>query len=308
MKGCEFIYCKYLFDDQLAECPICGYPAQGQDVRELSVIESKLAGWHIRKLIDMHQIIPNEAGALDLQFHLMKQLKIERVLLQSVPTQVTSILSNKPLFDLQSNHPTQFLASHFLDPRHPFARRRLRQYSERGIKVIKLLPCLGYRPDEKRWDKFWSTMTDLGLVAMIHTGFITARHKAEEKSSGIYLSSTYGQPIYFDLLARKFPDLQLILCHMGGSMWYEQAAAMVSNHDNVWGDISGFGHLALKRITKQHVELDWHKVFWGNDSAPAMYPYNLRLTLHYLDEAGLSTLSEAVFYQNAHRFIRRFID
>jgi predicted TIM-barrel fold metal-dependent hydrolase len=150
-------------------------------------------------------------------------------------------------------------------------------------------------------------MQDLALVAMIHTGFITARHKHEEASAGVFLSSTFSDPLFLDQPARKFPRLSFILCHLGGAIWCEAGAQMVSQHDNVWGDLSGFGLFALRRLLSNGAAVDWSKLFWGNDSPPPAYPHNLRLHLAALRRAGAETLAPQLLRENGQRFAERFL-
>lgn len=309
MRICQYIYCRSQFADDLQECPTCGFPVERERLKDVQYLKSKLRKPLPGELVDMHQIIPSKEGSFALQLEIMDTLNIKSVLLQSVPKGVSSLLGNRELLKIKQEHSDRFYISHFLDPRLPFSCRKLRLYAEeRGVRVIKLLPCAGFQPDSPRWDRFWRTMEDLGQVAMIHTGFITARHKKEEQRANRFLNSKYGEPIFFDRLARKFPKLQFILCHLGGAMWYEQAAQMVTQHDNVWGDISGFGIFALKRIIQNKVTLDWEKVFWGNDSAPQMYPFNLKLQLDTFCEGSLQDVVSLIFHDNGHRFIERFLN
>ena len=307
MTRCKYIYCKNSFKELLTHCPTCGYPVDDSDIDDIDSVPKKIPDLPVHAMIDMHQILANRDDILKSQLVMMDALGIERALLQSVPSKVSSIWNNRKLLEVQNNHGDRFLVSHFMDPRHPLARRRLRQYSERGVKVIKLLPCLGYQPDEGRWKRFWKTMEDLRLIAMVHTGFITARHKDEERRSGVYLHSKYGRPIFFDILARQYPGIQFILCHMGGSIWVEEAVEMVNQHENVWGDVSGSGVFALKRIVQEDLPVDWSKLFWGNDSSPSCYPYNLRLLLHYLKAGDLLDSAPSLLYDNAKRFIEEFL-
>ncbi len=307
MRTCRYIYCRSPFEDSLSVCPVCGYPVDDSEVNGLDFALENAPKLSVESVMDMHQIIPNREGMLETQIQMMRKIGVERALLQSVPTKVTSIWSNRQLLEVQKAHPEKFIISHFMDPRHPLARKRLRQYRERGVRIIKLLPCLGYQPDEKRWDRFFRTMEELGLTAMIHTGFITARHKEEERRAGVYLHSKYGRPVFFDILARKYPDIPFILCHMGGSIWTREAAEMVNQHENVWGDVSGSGLPALRRIVREEIAVDWSKLFWGNDSSPFMYPYNLNLLMHYLAETGNPDLPRLLLHDNAHQFITRFL-
>lgn len=304
MRQCKYIYCQSSYSDELNTCPHCGYPVDDAEINTIEFAISKLTE-NTDSIIDMHQIIPKKQGILDAQMEMMKQLNIQKALLQSVPTKVSSISSNKDLLEIKNNCPDKFWISHFMDPRHPLALKRLRQYKERGVNVIKLLPCLGYEPDNPKWDKFWRRMESLEQVAFVHTGFITARHKKEEYENKQFLNSKYGDPLYFDLIARKFPKLKIILCHTGGIIWTESAVQMVNQHDNVWGDVSGFGLLALKKILNNKLLVNWDKLFWGNDSSPYAYPYNLNILKDELTKANRLDLLPKLLHDNATQFLQQ---
>jgi predicted TIM-barrel fold metal-dependent hydrolase len=306
MNICKYIYCRNLFDSHLDNCSICGYPVNEDKLKNIDFVKSQLPDIPVDSIIDMHQIIPDSPNMVDVQLFMMEKINIKKALLQSVPNKVTSICGNKKLLEIKNNYDAKFWVSHFMDPRHPFATRRLKQYKGLGIKVIKLLPCLGYEPDNPKWHRFWHTMEKLELIAMVHTGFITARHKKEEHKNKLFLSSKFGNPILFDILARKYPELQFILCHTGGLIWTEAAVQMINQHDNAWGDISGFGLLALKKIVQNRMSVDWSKLFWGNDSSPYTYPFNLNLLLHTLKEGNSSYILPKLLYENALDFSKKF--
>lgn len=306
MTICTYVYCRTRYSDSLDSCPVCGLAADG--VLPGSAEEAiNLTPQLPCPIIDMHQIIPARAGMIELQLAMMEGLNIEKALLQSVPSKVTSISGNRRLGEISSGHPGRFVISHFMDPRYPLAIRRLRQYREAGVRVIKLLPCFGYYPDDRRWHRFWKTMEELSLTAMIHTGFITARHKSEERKAGVFLNSKYGQPLYFDLPARRYPGIRFILCHTGGSIWTHQAAEMINQHENVWGDISGSGLPALKRLLREEIAVDWSRLFWGNDSSPLAYPLNLRILRHHLETAGMPDLLPSLLHGNAAAFLEEHL-
>lgn len=306
MRRCKYIYCGEPLMDGADSCPVCHFPSHAE-VADIGYAKKVVPALPVPAMIDMHQIIPAGKGSLTQQLEMMEALNIERALLQSVPTKVESILSNRALLEIRDSHPEKFIISHFMDPRHPQALKRLKQYRERGVRIIKLLPCLGYQPDAGRWRRFFRTMEREGLIAMVHTGFITARHKSEERKAGVFLNSRFGRPIYFDELARRFPGIQFILCHMGGMLWCREAVEMVNQHENVWGDISGSGIAALRQITGEALPVKWEKIFWGNDSKPSAYSYNLNLLNHVLNQAGMSGLSPDLIYNNGKRFIDSYL-
>jgi predicted TIM-barrel fold metal-dependent hydrolase len=299
---CGYVYCRAVQDAGSDRCPVCGFPRDPQRLREPDFLLSQEVAGLPPALMDMHQILPATEGVAALQLLAMERLGIERALLQSAPDQARSLWGNDKILALARQHPERFWASHFLDPRQPGAAARLAEVAAEGTRVVKLLPPAGFAPDDPAFDGFWAAMQELGLVAMVHTGFITARHKEEEARAGVFLSSRWANPLFLDLPARKFPRLTFILCHLGGGLWYEEAAHMVTHHGNVWGDVSGFGLEALKRLLALRSPVDWGKVFWGNDSPPFAYPFNLRLHLAALREAGAEGLAAALLCDNGRRF------
>ncbi len=308
MATCEYTYCRAPLGDEELECPVCSFPRDRSRLTDLRFIGSIAVPDKPAELVDMHQILPAIDGVLEMQMAAMQGFGIQRVLLQSAPPQATSLWGNDKLLALSRKKGDLFWASQFIDPRMPDATRALEGFAEQGAKVVKLLPVAGYEGDDPTLDSFWGTMERLGLVAMIHTGFITARHKKEEAKAGLFMTSRYANPLFFDLTARKFPQLTFILCHMGGAIWNEEAAQMVTQHDNVYGDISGFGLFALRRLLRSGATVDWSKVFWGNDSAPLAYPFNLRLHLAALREHHALHLAPQLLCENGRRFGERFLD
>jgi len=307
MATCEYIYCRTSFNDREDACPRCGFPRDRAHLRDPAFLASTIVHGLPEPLVDMHQILPAMPGVLDLQLLAMRHFCIERVLVQSAPPQATSLWGNDRLRELANERGDLFWVSQFLDPRMPKAIAALEKLAASGMRVIKLLPPAGFQPDDPAFDTFWGTMEDLGLVAMVHTGFITARHKKEEKKAGSFMSSRFANPLFFDQPARKFPDLTIILCHLGGALWFEEGAQMMTQHDNVWGDVSGFGIFALQRLLAMEAAVDWQKVFWGNDSPPIAYPFNLRLTIEVLRREGGEHLAPALFRDNGREFGERFL-
>ncbi len=307
MPTCEYTYCRASFGDEHQTCPVCSFPRDRARLRDFGFLGSIPVDDKPGRIIDMHQILPAIDGVLEMQLAAMQGFGISRVLLQSAPPQATSLWGNDQLLALAQQHGDKFWASQFVDPRMPVAVDALESFAAAGARVVKLLPVAGYRADDPALDDFWATMERLELVAMVHTGFITARHKKEEAKAGLFMSSRYANPLYFDLTARKFPNLTIILCHLGGAIWHEEAAQMVTQHDNVWGDVSGFGLFALRRLLGAGATVDWTKVFWGNDSPPFAYPFNLRLHLAALRQAGALELAPLLFHDNARDFGERFL-
>lgn len=303
MRQCAYVYCRGILAEA-GGCTVCGHPALASQLRDPGFFLSALAGLQglPGRIIDMHQILPAYPNIERYQLLAMDQLGVCRALLQSAPDEATSLQGNAALAGVALAHPDRFWVSQFVDPRRDGALDDLQAVASAGVRVVKLLPVSGWRADDPLLLPFWGAMQALDLTAMVHSGFFTARHKAEEATAGQFMSSRFADPLFFDRPCRQFPKLRVILCHSGGALWFEAAAEMVSQHEHVWGDISGSGLFALQRMLRGGVAVDWSKLFWGNDGPPYAYPLNLRLLLHALAQGDASALGQALLYDNARRF------
>ena len=93
MRVCQYIYCGRPYKEELTECPVCGYPVNAARLKEEGFVHQILPGLPVDRVIDMHQIIPNKEGMLARQLQMMEKIGIEKVLLQSVPSKVTSTVT-----------------------------------------------------------------------------------------------------------------------------------------------------------------------------------------------------------------------
>jgi predicted TIM-barrel fold metal-dependent hydrolase len=309
VKSCPHIYCRASVAPDADACARCGHPMDPARLRDPSFLMEAVGGLSglPGAIVDMHQILPTHPMALPAQLMLMDALGIGRALLQSVPAEATSLRGNEALASARTDHPDRFISSWYIDPREPDALAALDQAQAAGARVIKLLPVVGYRLDDPALLPFWARIGELGLVVLVHTGFITARHKAEEAAAGRFFNAGFGDPLQLDEPARRFPGVPIILAHSGGALFYEAGAQLLTQHDNIWGDVSGFGLFALQRWLSLGVTLDWSKVFWGNDAPFFHYPANLRLLQSALAAGDAVELAPALLHDNGAAFCDRFL-
>ena len=147
-------------------------------------------------------------------------------------------LSNQSVAASCRQHPERFLGFGSVDPnKGERAVEELAEFASLGLKGVKLHPSLqAFRPDDERFWPLYSRMSELGLVALFHTG-----------TSGIGAGTPGGQgvridlarPIHLDPVAAAFPYLQVIAAHFGFP-WHEELLAISLHKTNVWIDISGW--------------------------------------------------------------------
>jgi len=98
----------------------------------------------------------------------------------------------------------------------------------RGVKFQLLLQHL-YANDRALYPVY-EKCSELGLVVTFHTGAV-----AFPQEFGIPHITKYAHPLLIDEVAFDFPDLRIIVAHMGGNYSYE-ALILAEKHPNVYMD------------------------------------------------------------------------
>ncbi|MEV4870154.1 amidohydrolase family protein [Streptomyces syringium] len=163
--------------------------------------------------------------------------------------------------DLCDRHPDRFIGFASVDAGTPGAAARLRHaVTERGLRGLKTAPCyLRMSPADRRWYDVYETAGELGIPVLVHTGYTPA-----ENADGRYFS-----PLLLEPVARDFPDLRIILAHLG-TPWTAPCVELLARHPNLYADLSIFGSYrppetvaaALAHARERGV-LD--RVLWGTD-------------------------------------------
>ena len=158
--------------------------------------------------------------------------------------------------------PRHLIGFEALDPTQPDWEREMRQgHEELGLRGIKLLPMYaGFRPSDPRLDPLWTYAQRNRLPVLLHTGTTFVSQAPLECTL----------PRHVDDVAIRFPDLKIVMAHLGHP--YEgECIAVFRKHPNVYADISAlhyrpfqFYH-SLMLVQEYGV---WHKVLFGTD-----YPF-----------------------------------
>jgi predicted TIM-barrel fold metal-dependent hydrolase len=130
-----------------------------------------------------------------------------------------------------------------------------------GLRGIKLLPMYaGFRPDDVRLDPLWKYAQKHGLPVLMHTGTTFVSQAPLECTL----------PRHADAAAIRFPEVKMILAHLGHP--YEgECVATIRKHPNVYADVSALHYRphqlyhSLMLVQEYGV---WDKVLFGTD-----YPF-----------------------------------
>lgn len=126
-----------------------------------------------------------------------------------------------------------------------------------GIKIHpphQLFPANDYLNGNRVLARLYARCQEQRVPVMVHTGtsiFPGARGK-------------FGDPMAVDDVAVDFPELRIILAHVGRPIWAETAFHLLRRHPHVYGDVSGIPPRKLLEFFPR-VEDVADKLLFGTD-------------------------------------------
>ncbi|MFN9969225.1 MAG: amidohydrolase family protein, partial [Phycisphaerae bacterium] len=159
-------------------------------------------------------------------------------------------------------HPDQLIGFLSVDPTQDGWKNEMRYgHQDLGLRGIKLMPMYaGFRPDDDRLNPLWEYATKHQLPVLLHTGttFI----------SQAPLECTL--PRHLDAVAIRYPDVKMILAHLGHP--YEgECVAVIRKHPNLYADLSALHYRPFQLYHSLMLVQEygvWDKVLFGTD-----YPF-----------------------------------
>jgi hypothetical protein len=200
--------------------------------------------------------------------------------------------------DYVGRHPENLIGFLCVDPTQEGWEREMRQgYEELGLRGIKLLPMYaGFSPDEPRLDPLWKYASKHQLPVLLHTGTTFVAQALLE----------HTLPRKIDPVATRFPDVKIIMAHLGHP--YEgECIAVFRKHPNVYADVSALHYRPFQLYHSLMLVQEygvWHKVLFGTD-----YPFTtvnesiegIRKLNLMLEGTRLPRLDERQIEQMIHR-------
>ncbi len=105
----------------------------------------------------------------------------------------------------------------------------LRARNDLGMKGLTIAPAAqDFHPMHSHALKIYQQAARLGLPILFHQGLYFCPASKME----------YARPALLDDVARDFPDLKIIVAHLGYP-WVDETIVLIGKHANVYADISG---------------------------------------------------------------------
>lgn len=156
------------------------------------------------------------------------------------------------------SRPEKIIGFMSIDPNQPDAVEELdRGHRTLGLRGIKMSPVYqDYHPCSDRARRIHQRAEQLGLPILTHAAFHSISTTRME----------WANPLLYDNVAREFPNLKIILAHIG-LPWFTDAMVMVRKHKHVFADVSPAAHAGwLFQALSQFQEFGvMHKLLFGSD-------------------------------------------
>jgi predicted TIM-barrel fold metal-dependent hydrolase len=188
-----------------------------------------------------------------------------------------------------------FLSVH---PRDPECLEEIeRGVSDLGLRGVKLGPNYqNFDPLSEGAFRIYRRAQELKLPVLFHQGTSPTR----------FADLDYAHPRHADRLATAFPDLKIVLAHMGHP-WQADCIAVVRKHPNVYADVSALFYREWSHYSCMRLATEWSilpKLLFASDF-PAATPQEtmdgMRRVNAILEGTRLPRVPEDAIEQIIHR-------
>jgi hypothetical protein len=168
---------------------------------------------------------------------------------------------NEELADFVAHEPGRLFGFAGIDPSDPFALTEIDRAVELGLRGITLSPAAqGIHPADNRAMDVYQRAVELNLPVIFRQG----GHFAPE------WRMEFARPYLLDEVARTFPDLRLVVSHLG-QPWVDETVVLLDKHEHVYADVCGLSGRPWQAY--QALSLCWnagvmHKLLFASD-----FPY-----------------------------------
>jgi predicted TIM-barrel fold metal-dependent hydrolase len=157
--------------------------------------------------------------------------------------------------------PDKLIGFAAVDPRRPDAMDLLaRGIEELGLKGAKFGPIYnGVSLLDPRMTPVYEYLQRRNLPLTMHMGTTFGQNAPVE----------LGRPLDVDTVARRFPDLKMVMAHMGHP-WYEECIVVARKNPNVYCEVSAlyyrpWQYYNILIAAQEYTIADRDKIFFGTD-------------------------------------------
>lgn len=187
-------------------------------------------------------------------------------------------------------HPDRIIGFMSVDPTHPGAVEEMERAYQLGLRGLKLGPIYqDFHPHDGRAFRVYEKAAAFDIPILIHQG-TTFPQDAPLK---------YADPLLLEDIAWAFPDLKIVIAHMGHP-WMEETIVLIRKHPSLFTDISALFYRPWQFYNGLVLALEYgvqEKLLFGSDwpfTTPAETMSQLRQINQFTEGTSLPRISEEV--------------
>ncbi len=171
--------------------------------------------------------------------------------------------SSEDVAAMVAAHPDVFIGFGSIDPaRGARAVAGVHAAARLGLPGLAFHPIgQGFDPSSRQAFSVFEAAEEHGLICLLHTGY---SRLGAGMSGGTGLRLTYGNPIAVDAIAAAFPDLKIVIAHLG-RLWRDEAVAVAAHKPNVWLNLVGATSEGCVAELDVLAGLDFDRCLFGSD-------------------------------------------
>ncbi len=188
---------------------------------------------------------------------------VDKAIVFGLKSQALSVdVPNDYVADYVNAHPEKLIGFACVDPNDPGAVDELeRSVQELKLKGLKLSPIYqNFDPLDENALRIYERAQKYGLPIMFHQGTTFA--------TGAPLK--YANPVLLEDVAYRFPDLKMIIAHLGHP-WEAETIVLIRKQPNIYADISALYYRPWQFYNSMTLAIEYgvtSKLFFGTD-----YPF-----------------------------------
>ncbi|MBD3256722.1 MAG: amidohydrolase family protein [Candidatus Lokiarchaeota archaeon] len=254
------------------------------------------------RIIDAHAHILDTPNYIENLINAMNENGIERACISGLG-KIFNCVDNNYIKKIINTHPNRFYGSYFIRPGMS-SPLEIKQAYEDGFKMLKItIPTKPY--NHRSFNSLWEIAQELRMPVLFHTGVVTLPKTIPEEN----VSSWNMHPMRLEPIANKFPDLYVIIAHLG-IHWNEDAAELLRMKSNIFADLTGEpdGWRARADKTGMRKWLWWDgafkKIVFGTDVEYSKIQEILNQDIIRLKNLNIDQdTRELIFYKNILRLL-----
>ncbi len=170
-------------------------------------------------------------------------------------------------------------------------------YHDLNLRGLKLAPMYaGFDPNDRRLDALYARCQKLGVPILYHMGTTFVRMAPLK----------YSRPFLIDEVARRFPELRIVIAHLGHP-WEGETLVVIRKHPHVWADIAAIYYRPWQFYNGLMIAQEYgclNKLLLGSDypfTTPGETVERLRRVNEITGNSGLPQVSLQAMEELIHR-------